>query len=235
MSNVTTSLKQVTACQYKIAATKASILTIQEAIAAQQATMQAAGNYSSDLPELLEKRRILLADAAIGKGDEKALVALDSSIEASRKAMKEHKESASPVVSVATETIAGLELKLKEAQGQLAELLSSKTVLIATLLQAEAEQIGEEYARHAKGLAIQHRRLLAFDTLLKQAGRGGIRSNYGSGLEIALFNLESHKGLALPATPGKLGLCLETQYSDAVIPDTMKAEKVRLEAAGVEF
>ncbi len=220
-------LKEVLECQVSLEGVNTDKVNMKEAILLQQQKLDSAEVCKKKLALLMEKRRGLLADAALGNGNNIELAALNAEIEVNKA------NTVDSDLLIVAETIAGLTAKLNAVSTVQEELQRKKSALIATLLLAEAEELGAVYIEDMNRLAATHRQLLVNNALLKQAGGAGIVPESSVRIDVPLFRLEAHKGLEIGDIPGKVRINSQAQYSDTLISAEIAESKQRLNQWGV--
>jgi hypothetical protein len=143
----------------------------------------------------MNKREEILADIALGTVDKKELTAIDDQLQKVTDAASVSTGKMDETVTVARQTITGLQRKLAIVQDELEMAIFAKTCAEKRFLMAEAEKAGREYADAAIVLAANFRRLLALNAIMSDKDRSSIESGDFRRISIPLFSLDCHKGL----------------------------------------
>lgn len=223
----TPELQAVLQHQEQLAQANDTVAQLKQLIADHQDRCAALQERAKRVTELETQREDLLADIATGQSKQAELEALDTDLAQLKRSIKEQSTQA------ATEqTIAGLERKLAKAQDE-ADLLTKKTNdLIRSLLLAQAEELGAEYAQVAARTNYLCRRLRALDSLLRAHGQ--YASFVGrAALEIPRFELRTMPKNSVPYHPDHLYSQAHETFAKTL--QVIDQEKVTLRTMGVQI
>ncbi len=179
-------------------------------------------------------RAAILADIAIGQAKQKDLDDLDQEMKREQEAHLDSRAKADPIINQATQTIAGLEAKLSDQRRKIAWKERDTPLILEQYMMSQISQASAAYVSHALALKESFCKLIALDTLLKDAT--GVTLNVVSyNLTIPLPNLEECKELSAPENTNLLFTTRSAGPGNEVYRAFVNAERERLTGEGLEI
>ncbi|WP_042419596.1 hypothetical protein [Comamonas aquatica] len=220
-------LQAVLAHQQLLAQATAKVQGVENAIAAQEQIAVQVAEHKNALAALQLKHQDVLADIAMGKDCTQERDALEAELFEVQNQIAQLNAQAAP-----EQTMLGLRRKLEQAQAELKELSSKTAGLLRQLIKAEAEAVGDEYARLAFALRDKLQRLSALSVLFQKYGAylpliEGVQLRIPS---MALDSVKSH-----PHKFNDNRVLIELAMTGAEIRPFVAREADNLQAAGVEL
>lgn len=172
------------------------VFTISKAIEVQQKIIEQ--NKSASQPVISEatlKREEMLAEIALGTIEKSELANIDDQLRVAADTAEQSTEKMNEAVTIARQTITGLQRKLETAQRELETVKFVRVAAEKRFLLAEAEKAGQAYAEAASVLTANYKRLLALETILSNKKLPSIEAGDFRRISIPLFSLICHKDL----------------------------------------
>lgn len=229
-----TSIAEVLAHQDVLKALRADAKRLEDAIDAQNKVIVEAKASIAPVQDVSARRAEILADIAIGEASQRDLEKLDAVTDGERKAQEARRAKAEPIINQATQTIAGLEAKLAEQERKISWKERDNPLILEQLLMSEISQTGALYVSHALALKETFSKLVALDTLLKEA-TGEARGIIAFNLTIPLPKLEECKEFAARETPDLLFTTKFAGMGNEIHQAWTKSERERLAGEGCEI
>lgn len=178
-------------------------------------------------------RAAILADIAIGQAKQKDLDDLDQEIKREHEAHLDSRAKADPIINQATQTITGLEAKLSDQQRKIAWKERDTPMILEQYLMSQISQAGAVYISQALALKEAFCKLIALDTLLKDAT--GVTLNVVSyNLTIPLPKLEECKEFSDYENSDLLFTTRAAGPGNDIYRAFVNAERERLTGEGLE-
>jgi chromosome segregation ATPase len=214
-------------CMRKLQGVQADMETLKKAIQHQEEVIAESKSEMPDFASLKSRREGLLADLAMGSGEQKAFDAVEKEI---AKATKE-KASCEALVKQAEAAIIGLRKRLIAASAQAETLQAEAQEAACHYLINRASLINEEYSEAAARLAGLFSQIVAIGELLNTTSKGSYAGTVTPYRAHKLFIPAVKVGQAAAQAPG------EALFSrdDIDLSKAVNEERARIQAMGLSF
>lgn len=229
-----TGIAEVLAHQDRMKALRADAKRLEEAIAAQRQAISEAEACILQVQDRSARRAELLADIAIGEAKQADLDKLDNQTQKERQAHEESRAKATPIISQATQTIAGLEAKQADLSRKIAWLERDNPLVLEQYLMCEIGRASALYVTQALALKESFLKLAALEHLLNSATGGKARQIIAFKLALPIPKLNECMPLAMKDRPD-MHFISDSADGQSVRGAWINAERQRLAGDGLEI
>lgn len=208
-----------------------TVSTITDAINVQQNIIDKEKSTSQPaISEAVQKHEEMLANVALGTVHKSELAAIEEQLRKAAETALKSTGKMNETVTIAQQTITGLQRKLATAQDELETVKFAKVGAEKRFLLAEAEKAGREYADAANILAANFRRLLALNTIMENKKVPSIEAGDFRSISIPLFSLDCHRDLG-----ERQFSAIENAAHRTDLDTDMQSELDRFASAGIKL